>query len=154
MPATTRSKTKRDTGDAPPSKPLSLPPKPLKRNAKAGPEQASKDPKSARKNGADLLESLRGEQDQELNDALGGEESGHSRSRYHGRGHGGRGRVEKQNNKETTSTVEDLEVVGTLETDGPNGSVSCPFVYSSKAYLCSAKLALRYHPSHFVRDAT
>ena len=132
MPATTRSKTKRDAGDVPPSKPPSLPSKPLKRNAKARPEQVSKDPKSARKNGADLLESLRGEQDQELNDALGGEESGHSHSRYHGRGHSrhsrGRGRVEKRNNEETTSTVEDLEVVGTPEMDGPNGSVSRPFV--------------------------
>ncbi|KAF9782782.1 hypothetical protein BJ322DRAFT_1110668 [Thelephora terrestris] len=132
MPATTRSRTKGNTG-APPSKPLSLPPVPPRRNTKAGLEQAAKVSSSAREVGAGILEALRDGQNQEIEDALGGEGNSRGQSRGRGRGRGrgcgrgGRGRGHRrgdEKDEEISLTVSDA--VDTLETDGPNGDPSVP----------------------------
>lgn len=138
MPATTRSKTKPNTGNTPPSKQQPAPPKPPKRNTKGGLAQALKNPVSARENGVGLLEMLQGEQEQELDDALGGEGHNHSGSRSSARGHGrsrgrgrgcgrggrGRGRNGAQSNQEMTLVTETLEAADTSNADRPNQNVS------------------------------
>ena len=108
--------------------------------------KAPKDPVLAREKGVDLLETRQEEQEQELDDALGG--GGSNRSGGHGRGHGrgrgrgrgrghgcgcGHGRGGGRGNQEVTLVIEDLEAVDALDADGHNEAVSRLFIQSRKA---------------------